>query len=120
MNDNESIDTDINEILQNVYVSSQIGLLNIHTLPQANKSSKLNGMNMSVYNGDANGEFFHMNSFTGSVINNYNYNYYTEKRDEISTNIYLRENNEFPDGVYIDNMLPASSPNKYLNMEYNS
>ena len=42
MDDNDRIDTDVNEILQNGNVSSVIGLLNRHTLPQYNESSKLN------------------------------------------------------------------------------
>ena len=36
MNDNDRIDTDIIETLQNGDVSSLIGLLNSHTLPQDN------------------------------------------------------------------------------------
>ena len=57
-----------------------------------------------------------MNSSTGSVINNNNLIDYTNKRDEFSTNIYLRENNGLPDGVYIEDMLPASALNQYANM----
>ena len=41
MNENGMIDTDMNETLKNRDVSSGIGLLNIHTLPQNNESSKL-------------------------------------------------------------------------------
>ena len=37
MNDNYSIDTDMNDTVYNGDVSSGIGLLNIHTFPQANK-----------------------------------------------------------------------------------
>ena len=37
MNDNDSIDTDMNDSLQNLDMSSWIGLLTIHTIPQANK-----------------------------------------------------------------------------------
>ena len=40
------------------------------------------------------------------------------KRYEISANIYLREINGLPDDVDIDDMLPASSLNQYVNMEY--
>ena len=54
-------DTDMNDNLQNGYMSSGIGLLNSHTLPQDNESSKLNKNNMSFENGD----YFYMNSFTG-------------------------------------------------------
>ena len=46
---------------------------------------------MSVENGDINGDYCYMNSYTGSVINNQNSIDYTNKRDEISTNKYLRE-----------------------------
>ena len=42
MNYNDRGDTDINANLQNVHVSSGIGLLNNHTLPQHNESSNLN------------------------------------------------------------------------------
>ena len=36
MNDNDTIDTDMNDTLQNVDVSSVIILINSHTLPQDN------------------------------------------------------------------------------------
>ena len=55
-----------------------------------------------------------------TVINNHNSVDYTKKRDEISTNIYLRGNNGLLHGVYIDDMLPESSPNQYFSMEYNN
>ena len=42
MNDNDSINKDMNNTLPNRDVSSGIGLLKIHTLPQGNESSKLN------------------------------------------------------------------------------
>ena len=90
MNDNDRIDTDMNETLHNGYVSSGIGLLNSHTLPQDNESSKLDDMNVSVGNSDINGDYFYMNTSTGYVINNHNSIDYTKKRDEISTNRYLR------------------------------
>ena len=48
---------------------------------------------MSVGNGDVNGDYFYMNNSTVSVINNHNSVDYTHKRDEISSNIYLRGNN---------------------------
>ena len=114
MNDNDSIDTDMNETLHNGDVSSGIGLLNIHTLPQANESSKLNDKNLSVDNGDIYGDYFCMNSSTGYFINNHNSIDYTKKRDGISTNTYLRENNGLLDGVDIDDMLLAYPPNKYV------
>ena len=61
-----------------------------------------------------------MNISTRSEINNHNSIDYTKKRYEISTNIYLRENNGLSDGVDIDYMLPASTLNQYFNMEYNN
>ena len=80
---------------------SGIGLLNSHTLPQENKLSKLNVMNMSVENGDVNDDYCDMNRFTGSHIKNHNSVHYTNKRDETSTNRYLSVNNELLDGVDI-------------------
>ena len=67
-------------------MSSGIGLLNSHTLPQYNESSKLNEMNISVYNCDVNGAYCYMNSSTGYDINNHNSIDYTKKIDEIYTN----------------------------------
>ena len=61
-----------------------------------------------------------MNSSTGSVINNHNYIDYTKKRDEISTNRYLMENNGLQDYVGIDVILPAPALNQYYNIEYNN
>ena len=55
----------------------------------------------------------------GSVKNNKTCIDDKNKKDEISTNRYLKENNGFPDGVYIDDMLAASAPNQYVNTEYN-
>ena len=46
----------MNDTLQNIDVSSVIGLLNIHTTPQDNESSKLNEINISVDNFDGNGD----------------------------------------------------------------
>ena len=48
---------------------------------------------MSVENGDINDDYCYMSSSTGCVIKNHNYIDYTNKIYEISTNIYLRENN---------------------------
>ena len=79
MNDNYRIDTDMNETLKNGYVSSGIGLLNSHTLYQDNESSKPNGMNISVENGDANGDYCYMNSSTIYVTKNQNSIDYTKK-----------------------------------------
>ena len=122
MNDNYRIDTDMNENLQNGYVSSGIGLLNSHNIPQDNKSSKPNDMNSSVYNGVVNGYYCYMNNYTEFLINNHNYSDYTKKIDEFSTDIgvYLRENNGLQYGVDIGGMLSASAPNKNANMEYNN
>ena len=72
---------------------------------------------MSVENGDINGDYYCMNISTGSVINNKNSIDYENKRDEISTNKYLRGNNGLPYGIEIDDMLPASATNQYVNME---
>ena len=69
-------------------------------------------MNMSVDNGD----YCYINSYTWSVINTHNSIDYTNKKDKISTNIYLKENNGLTDGVDIDDMLPVSAPNQYVNM----
>ena len=101
-------------------MSSGIVLLKGHTLPQANKSIKLDDMNMSVYNGDDNSDYCYMYSSTGSMIKNHNSIDYTNKIDVISTNKYLRENIGLPDGVYIDDMFPPSAPIQYVNMEYNN
>ena len=80
----------MNETLQNGDVGSGIGLLNSHTIPQHKKSSKLNKINISVINSDINADYCYMNTYTGSVIINHNYIYYSKKRYEIYTTIYLR------------------------------
>ena len=77
-------------------------------------------MNIIFDNGDVNGDYFNMNSSTGYVINTHNYIDYTNRRDEISLNIYFREYYGLLDGVDLDNMLPASPPHQYVNMEYNN
>ena len=69
-------------------------------------------------NGDGNGDYFYINSPTGSVIKNHNSIDHTKKRGEIFTNRYLRENNGLTDGVNIYDVLPASALNQYANMEY--
>ena len=66
---------------------------------------------------EINGNYYYMNSSTGSESKNHNTIYYTKKRDEISNNRYLRENIALLDGVSIDDMLPASALNQYINME---
>ena len=107
----------MNYTLHNVDVSSVIGLLNRNNLPQAKKSIKVNEMNMSVENGDVNVGYCYINSSTGYFIRNHHSIDYKNKRDEISANRYLRENNGLPDGVDIDDVLSASSLNQYFNME---
>ena len=68
-------------------------------------------MNMRVRNGDFNVNYCFMNSYTGYESKSHNSIDYTKKRDEFFTNIYLRENNGLPDGVGIDDILPASALN---------
>ena len=75
---------------------------------------------MSVENGDTNGDYYYMNSFNGSIINNHNSIEYKNKRDEIAPNRHLRENNGLPDGVDIDDILPASVLNQCVNIKYNN
>ena len=58
MNYNDRDDIDMNTNSQNVYVSSGIGLLNIHTLLRYNESSQLNEINIGVENVDVNGGHF--------------------------------------------------------------
>ena len=77
-------------------------------------------MNMSFYSGDVNGDYFYMNSSNWYVIINHTSVDYTKKRDEISTNKYLRGNNGLLDVIDTDDMLLASVPNQYFNMEYNN
>ena len=61
-----------------------------------------------------------MSSSTVYESKNHNSTYYTKKRDDISTNIYLRGDNGLQDGVDIYYMLPVSAPNQYVDMEYNN
>ena len=103
----------MNETLKNRYMSSVIGLLNIHNINQDNESSKPNEANMSVENGD----HCYMNSSTGSVINNHNSIDYTNKSMKFFTNRYLGSNNGLPDVVEIDYTLPASAIYQYVNIE---
>ena len=77
-------------------------------------------MNMSVEIFYVNGNYFYMNNYTVSESKNHNSIDYTKKRDENSTNIYLMEINGLPDGICIDDMLPAPILNQYVNMEYNN
>ena len=117
MKDNDIIYTVINDTLKNVDVSSGIGLLNIHTIPHSSESSKVDDINMSVYNDDVNGDYFYINGSTEYVISYHNSVDYKKKRDEITANKYLRENNGLQVGLYISyTMLPASAHNQYFNM----
>ena len=74
---------------------------------------------MSVDNFDDNGDYFYINNSTGFVIKNNNSVRYKNKRDKISTNRYLRGNNELLDVVDIDYILPTSASNHYVHVEYN-
>ena len=80
----------MNETLKNGCVSTGIGLINSHTLPQDKESSKLNEINTSVDNSDVNFYYCFNNSSTGYIINNHNSIYCKNKRNKISTNRYLR------------------------------
>ena len=62
---------------------------------QDNRPNKMNDMNISVENCDVNGDYYYMNSSTGYVINNHNFIDYTNKRDGIYTNIYLRKKMDY-------------------------
>ena len=77
-------------------------------------------MNMSVENGDVNSDYGYINSSTRSVRKYHDSIDYTNKRDEIFTNRYLREKNVLQVCVYIDYMLPASALNQYVNTENNN
>ena len=72
-------DTVMNANLHNGGVSSGIFLLNSRTVSQDNSSSNLNDINMGVLNGDVNGDYCYMNSYTGSESKNKNSVYYTKK-----------------------------------------
>ena len=79
----------------------------------------MNYINASIDNFDVNGDYCYMKSSTVSVIINHISIDYTNKIDGISTNMYLMENNGLPYGVDVDDVLPASAPNKYGNIKYN-
>ena len=93
MNYDVRIDIDMNATLHNGDVSSWIGLLNRHTLPQYNESSNLSYMNMNVGNVDINGDYCYRNGSTGPESKNHKSIDYKKKRYGISTNRYLMENN---------------------------
>ena len=77
-------------------------------------------MNMSVDNGDVNGDYFYMDSSTRYESNDQSSFDYTKKRDEIYINRCLIEHNGWPYSARIDVMLPASMLNQYDNMECNN
>ena len=77
-------------------------------------------MKIIVDNGGFNSDYCYMKSYTRSESKNQDSIEYTKKRDEISTNICLLENNRLPDGIGIDYMLPAYALYQYVNMEYNN
>ena len=106
----------MNETSQNGDVGSVISLLNIHTLPQDNELIKLNEMHVSVESDYVNGDYCYNNSHTELLSKNQNSIDYRKKRDEISTNRYVRENNELLGRVEIDVMLPTSTLNQYFHM----
>ena len=102
MNNNYSNDIYMNDNIQNVDVSSVIGLLKIHILRQDNKSSKLNIIIMGVEYSGVNGGYCRTNGSSGYESKNPNSIYYKNKINEISTNRYLMENIGLLDGVGID------------------
>ena len=73
-------------------------------------------MNMSVEHGDVDDYYCYTNSSIGFESKNHNCIDYKNKRNDISTNIYLMENNGLTDDIGIDDMLPASALNQYSNM----
>ena len=77
-------------------------------------------MDIGVENGDVQGGHFYRNSPTWSESNNHNSIYSTKQIYEIPPNIYVMENHGLQDGVGIDFMLPISTLNQYVNMEYNN
>ena len=63
----------MNTNLHNGDVSSGIGLINSHTLPQCNKPSNSNQMNWGIKNGDVSGGNCYINIHTVSKAKNQNY-----------------------------------------------
>ena len=114
INDNDIINTDMNETLKNVDVTSLIGLVTCHNLSQANKSRKPNETNMSVKDGDVNTDYCYINGSSVSAINNHNFIGYTKKWNGISTKRFLSKNNGLPVCVYFDDILPEFAPHQYI------
>ena len=81
INYNYSDDMDVNSNLQNGDNNCEIGLINIHTLPQCNKSSNLNETNWGFKNSDVSGGHCYVNSHTASEANNNKSIYSTKKSD---------------------------------------
>ena len=77
-------------------------------------------MNISVDNGDVNGDHCYMNSSTLSKSKNQDSINYTNKRDVNSTNMKLLENNGLPNVVGIGDILPESTLKPYVDTEYNN
>ena len=77
-------------------------------------------MNMSVDNGNGNGSYCYISSYTESVSNNQNSIDYTKKSDKISKKRYLMENIGLLDSEGIDYMLPKDALKIYVNTEYNN
>ena len=65
MNYIDRYDTDMHTNLQNGDMSSGIGLLNIHILPQYDESSNLDEMEMGVENVNVNGGRCYLRHFLG-------------------------------------------------------
>ena len=107
----------MNDKLQNGDVSSVIGLLNSHAIPQDDELINLIAIFISVHNGDVNVIYCYINDSTGSESKDRNSIVYI-KNMKFLPHIYLMKSNELPDGVGIDDMLDASALDQYVNMEY--
>ena len=103
-----------------VYMSSGIGLINSHTISQFNKESDFNYMNWGVENGYVSSGNFYMNRHTLSEVDNHNYIYSRNKRDENSPKLSAMEDTGLQNGVDIDVIIPASTLHQYPNMQYNN
>ena len=120
MNYNDIDDMDMNDNLQNGYVSSGIGLINSHTLPQCNKSINSNEMNWGVKMFNVSDGNCYKNIHTVYESKNHSSVYSTNKSDENTPNRSEIENTGLQNGVDIDVMLAASKLRQYVNMEYNN
>ena len=86
MNYNDRDDMDMNDNLKDGDVSSGIGLINSHTIPQCNKYFNLNGMNWGFKNGDVSGGHYYMNNHTVPEAKNKKSIDSTKKSDENTPN----------------------------------